>query len=450
MRKFFVFLLSITITLTPTFLWAGAAEKWEIVENFYDSSKQTVRLQTRRITTAAANSGKFIVDVPVNPSSLGKTVKGMLWLSLATVAVDQMLNGIGWIIDKGSQTIKKEIPCEQSSGCPTEPYIYKLTDFNTTIQAYGINAFSTLYIQTYNSYFQSQGSPRRAKLTKVFPYDKFANTGGYITFTFGLNAANDNNYNNTGTASPQRSLNPNFDPNAVPNYKYMSDTELGNELMGQGENKNPISDAIEEAYDPNNPLQEMPAPKESNDALNASNPEPETDPKGDTSEKPNVDTDGDGVPDEYSASAPSVGQEFTLPKACEWWPAACDFFLVQKQDNKDFKENQNKQLEQDKTFFEKVSDWFDWSKQDDIPNPPDETVPQDQDIPVINPNMIQASGQCPQDLVLEIPSPFGGSNQITYSYDTFCFWLSKLKPWVILTAHIIGIGIIGGRGSDNG
>ena len=70
-----------------------------------------------------------------------------------------------------------------------------------------------------------------------------------------------------------------------------------------------------------------------------------------------VDTDGDGEPDQ--------GTEFQLPNFCSWAPAVCDFFKVQKADNKDIKKNQREQIEQDKTFFQKVSDWFDWSQADD-------------------------------------------------------------------------------------
>jgi len=401
-------ILSFSLIFSPILVSAGAAEKWEIVENVYDQSSQRVNVTARKITQEAANSGRYKVQVPVNASVLGATAKSMLWTGVAVAALEALIGAVGWIIDEGSKTIKKLDPDQP----PNPPYIWITGGWTeSTAETYvkSGNLFAKVYCKAYGRGTCTASNFVINSLTSV-SVDVMSEANIKI-----------------GSFSIQRKTNPNYDPNLEPRYIPVSDQELGDEIMGNGTDPKsrptPDSGIITQAYDPNNPASDAPAPKATNDALNSANPEPETDPTGETKPKPNVDTDGDGKPDVYDPNQPDAGQEFTLPPACDWFPAACDFFKVQKQDNRDIKQNQEKQLEQDKTFFEKATDFFDWFK-DDPSNDNELDIEQSNEQ---EPNTtISFSTSCPA----KIPLQFNWNGQsLDFSFD-FTIWCQAISTYV--------------------
>ncbi|MHA3890874.1 virulence factor TspB C-terminal domain-related protein [Acinetobacter sp. GXMZU3951] len=427
MIKILTILLCFNILLAPTYAFASAAEKWDIISNTFDPASQKVTIEARKITQDAANSGRYKVNVAVASETLGATLKRMLWIGAATAAVTSLIEGVGWVIDVGSQVIKK--PAEPTN--KTAPYIYQVGSASIAYSIANACKNYMTYMQTqsnnfgwgrtYQSYTLSVGS---------------GNVPFYCALTFKYS---DGTVYTDNPIEGSKRVNPDYNPSEPITYTPISDSDVGNLFLGTSSESNapksPVSSVITDAYDPNNPASDAPAPKQSNDALDSANPEPETDPKGDTSEKPNVDTDGDGVPDEYSASSPSAGLEFTFPKACEWFPAACDFFGVQKQFNKDFKENQNKQLEQDKTFFDKASEFFDsFSFDSDLPENESPEIA-DLPIPELKEDAVSWPAQCPNDVQVPINMQ-GVSSTITFSWSPWCQLLSIIKPAIVASAYI--------------
>ena len=172
-------------------------------------------------------------------------------------------------------------------------------------------------------------------------------------------------------------------------------------------------------------------------------------PAGDTAPKPNVDTDGDGIPDTYDPNAPSLGDKFQLPNFCEWAPSVCDFFTVQKQDNKEIKENQKLDTEQNKTFFDSVKEWFDWTKED--ANYPDsQQVEINQTIPVVpNTSYFSWGAYCPFTAGSQTISIENTSAGIDYDLTSWCQLASDIRPFVLaagaLMSFLIAAGVVMGR-----
>ena len=79
--------ICLSLIYTPFFAFAGAAEKWEVLENNYDHLSNKVKIEARKITQDAANSGRYKIEVPVNASTLGSTVKMMLKGGVASAAL---------------------------------------------------------------------------------------------------------------------------------------------------------------------------------------------------------------------------------------------------------------------------------------------------------------------------------------------------------------------------
>ncbi|ATZ66148.1 virulence factor TspB C-terminal domain-related protein [Acinetobacter haemolyticus] len=411
MKTIIKIFICLSLIYTPFFAFAGAAEKWEVLENNYDHSSNKVKIEARKITQSAANSGRYKVEIPVNANTLGATAKRMLWAGAAVGAITALVEGVGWIIDEGSKVIKKPVISPDS---PDLNYFYDCFygGIGDSIQICAQRA-----LDSQDAHFKDTVSVLScSNLACRFKYKNGYETNWTVA--------------NSKTSRPEP-----LEPEFVP----VSDSELGNEILGNGTEPNsrpqPSPDIITDAYSPNNPVQDAPAPQQTLDALDNANPEPETEPTGETKPKPNTDTDGDGEPDAYDPAQPDKGTEFKLPNFCSWAPSVCDFFTVQKADNKDIKKNQREQIEQDKTFFQKVSDWFDWSQADD--ELPDNESPEivEHVTPDLREDAISWGASCPADVSIPI-SMQGVSSTLVFSWSPWCQLLSIIKPAIVASAYI--------------
>lgn len=421
MKTIIKIFICLSLIYTPFFAFAGAAENWEIVSNTYDAERNRVNIEAKKITQSAANSGRYKVEIPVNANTLGATVKRMLWAGAAISAVSALIQGVGWVIDEGSQVIKKPVSTDIYPD-----YFWQVSGVSAS-KAEGANAACLAYAQlmTQNGVYgvEYANAAKTSETTASCSYRLYPILACGSCYT-----------NRTVTVVRGSKV-----PDYKPEFRIISDAELGNEILGNGTEPNsrpqPSPDIITDAYSPNNPVQDAPAPQESIRALENANPEPEVEPSGETKPKPNVDTDGDGEPDAYDPEQPEQGIEFQLPNFCSWAPAVCDFFKVQKSDNKDIKNNQREQIEQDKTFFEKVAEWFDWSQADD--DLPDNESPEivEHITPDLKEDAISWGSACPADVSIPI-SLQGVSSTLVFSWSPWCQLLSIIKPAIVASAYI--------------
>lgn len=409
-------LVCFCLVYTPFFANANTAEKWTLVENVYDQSKNVAKVTARKVGQQAANSSVYKVSVPVNAVTLGSSVKSLLGLGLAVSAITALVEGVGWIIDNGIIYKEEEIP--------DIGYEY--------YWAVSLNSSAKKYNSANNACndFNKNGMYKPVFSHLVLRND-FATVDCYLTYTEGRDGTFLNiTYN--------RYKNPIYDPNYTPRLYPVSDTEVGNEVLGKGKQPNsstsPNTAIISEAYNPNNSTE---GGKETDTALNNANPEPETPPKGESETVKEKDENGQETGKETST--------FELPNFCEWAPAVCEFFQVQKQDNQDIKDNQNKDLEQNKTFFEKVEDWFDdWANftKDDLENDNELDIPE-QELEGTDTN-ISFDNSCPAPI--KVPLSWNGNSiNFDFSFDLFCqSFGTYLKPIIIALGAFHAVLIVSG------
>jgi len=109
------------------------------------------------------------------------------------------------------------------------------------------------------------------------------------------------------------------------------------------------------------------------------------------------------------------------------------------------KDNEHKVDE--KSLWEKITDWFDWTKEEPDNNNDDTEVDLiESKLPNIKQDLFKASGQCPPDFSYPFPLPNGSKHTITYSYSTVCEWFGKLYYITITCAWIAAYMIVMGRG----
>lgn len=416
----FIFLYIFTFQVS----FAGAAEQWTIEEVVYDNIGKNLTYTASK-TGAAANDYIYKAKVPVTAAATGSTVAAMIRMGLAGAAIYGIVEGVGWIIENG--VVKKKVKEEYDSDAYF--FVPYLTDHFPTPE------------QAVKDFLSSQCSidhPQYCSTSSVVcPVASGGSGTIYCNFYLPNGQSGRVNVDFRNVSKPPTST-----------YEPVPDSDLGAAV-----NNNPNApNLLPDIYNPNNPAG-GPAPKSMIDALDSANPIPKSAPTSDTKKNPNKDTNNDGKPDVYDPTEPDQGESTVWPEACNWFPSACEFFKVQKQDNKEIKENQKEQIAQDKTFFDKVSEWFDWTKEEPNNDDKDNEVELiNESLPDVNTSILNADGQCPPDFSYPFPLPMGGTHTITYSYATVCYWFSKLYYVVVTVAWVIAFRIVTSTnmGNSNG
>ena len=167
---------------------------------------------------------------------------------------------------------------------------------------------------------------------------------------------------------------------------------------------------------------------------------------------------------ENSNGSPS--SEFPIiefPQFCEWSNNLCDFYLDWRDwredynrneqqaqiDRKQIIENQDRDFQQNKEFYNDVRDFMDEQKdQNNNPLEPENQqydIKENDNVDLTTNNYIQSASACPIDR--NIPLSMGGyTTNIVISYQALCSAATMFKPFVILMSFIAGIFIITNTG----
>lgn len=415
MKKIISIFVSFFVMYTPIFAFAGAAESWTVEKVVYDDVGKSLSYTASRPNAIASNDYIYKAKVGVNAARTGSTAATMIRYGLAGAAIYGIVEAVGWVIENG--VVKKIDPTVDSSSS-TSPYIWQFGNFN--------NSDTTCNTNKPKFYTPSPAMSKLEECVKK-TYSTVQNFSCSISSptqyicTYKRDGIN-------GDSTINRSANTSYDPNYKPLYVPVSDTELGEAIQ----NSPSAPTVIPDIYSPSNPVpRPSPAPDSVETALENANPVPRENPKTDVNNKPNKDTDGDGVPDEYDPTLPSEGFEFELPEFCSWAATVCEWYVRYKEDSELVKEHREKEL----TFWEKVEEWFDWSKNDS--NLPDDESPEISQLPIpeLEENAISWAAQCPNDV--DIPINLQGvSSTITFSWSPWCQLLSLIKPAIVASAYI--------------
>lgn len=427
MKKFLVFLLSLTICLTPSLTFAGA-EKWVVEKVVYESVAKVIDVTAKRATAVASNDPFYKARVPVTAGATGSTVASMIRLGLAGAVIYGLVEGVGWIIDNG--IVKK----------PDDPeYVgqfYYINNVDGKKYSSATAACDARYQDIKNKYPNTAGF----KVTMLSPisyeclvYDTTPEAGGFRIRIERIE-----------------------ETKPLPKYVPVSDTELGDEV-----NNSPQAPQIlPDVYNPNNPAGGK-APQSTSDALDNANPQTDTNPNGETKPKPNVDTDGDGKPDVYDPEKPSLGEDFTLPEFCSWAITVCEWYKKYKQDSEQAqaqresekvawqreeiaRQQEEAQREKERTFWQKVEDWFDWTKEQpdkDDSNDIEVKKPDEFDTSIFSKDRFSVSRQCPvpEQHTLNVT---GISVNFSFDMTPICDVLTLARPALVACSYLYAAYIV--------
>ncbi|NAR63978.1 hypothetical protein GPS57_09295 [Acinetobacter haemolyticus] len=114
MKKIIVFLLSLTIALSPSIVWASAAEKWDY--EVKPDTNQRLKVTGHKVDQFgdAVNDKKYTTTIDpkttANKQKMGgvgiaKLLKKANWASAGVEAFQALLEGIDWVMDLEAQSI---------------------------------------------------------------------------------------------------------------------------------------------------------------------------------------------------------------------------------------------------------------------------------------------------------------------------------------------------------
>lgn len=152
---------------------------------------------------------------------------------------------------------------------------------------------------------------------------------------------------------------------------------------------------------------------------------------------------------------PTGKGSFELPAFCTWAATMCAWYSDWKQsDARDaqFQDTVKKHYEDEKTFWDKVKEWFDWTKADSKLPDQDNEPPEIKEIepPRLNTSTFRGTPGCPAPIQVNVTIGSKGTTEI--SYEPICQFAEKwsfVSPLIgFLSGAMILIGV-GRKGEDS-
>ena len=436
---------------------------------------------TQRVTVDGSNATiNTKVSIPANDDSFKRNtakhaknlLRGGAYGAGAAAAMGLILDGVGWVIDEGGKVNKKAKPNSSNS-----PGIYCVTDNQCN---YSISALI-------NDYWKNS-SDKYVYVSHVmessdFGYATVRNKDG-VTLETGFTREPNPKYN-PNAPSTQPVSDPEMEDafykwfknnthsltDPVTTYIYSPKDSQGNALpksppgsdpsFGPNEITDEMMDNYMEHRDANLQNPYTTSIQDSTQTDTTQNPDGSkttttTNPDGsktttrtdtktdpDTGEVTTTVTETTTMPDgstsiktETSTQTKPKPETTELSAFCEYAASLCAWL------NKDIEHKA-----EEKSLWEKITDWFDWTKEEPDHNDEDTKVDvSEMDIPDVKTNLFNASGQCPPDFSYPFPLPTGGTYNITYSYLGVCEWFGKLYYINVTCGWIVAYMIVVGRG----
>lgn len=503
MKLKILLILLFTAFTSPVF--AGAAERQESIYDAAMKSRNGIGVSnvraandminadiTQRVTVDGSNATiNTKVSIPANDDSFKRNtakhaknlLKGGAVAVGAAIAMDKILDGVGWVIDEGGKVTRH--PKEEEIDISNFEYLYSSSSFPELGKLKSVSALANAVTASankkwphvgYSVYsvssdsFTTQNGKQTPYSYQTWPVAKTKNSAynpsapppqnipvsdGEIEDAF-FNWFKNNTHSLTdpvttyiyspkdsqGNALPKSPTgsDPSFGPNEI------TDEMMDNYMEHRDANlQNPYTTSIQDSTQTDttqNPDGSKTTTTTNPDgSKTTTRTDTKTDP--DTGEVTTTVTETTTMPDgststktETSTQTKPKPETTELPAFCEYAASLCAWL------NKDIEHKV-----EEKSLWEKITDWFDWTKEESDNKDEDTKVEvSEMDIPDVKTNLFNASGQCPPDFSYPFPLPTGGTYNITYSYLGVCEWFGKLYYINVTCGWIAAYMIVVGRG----
>lgn len=502
MKKIITFLLSLIIAYSPIYAFAGAAEQWNGSPRQMTIADQGMRTRngigvgnvkaangminadiTQRVTVDGSNATiNTRVAIPANDDTFARKtashaknlLKGGAYAAGAAAAMKVILDGVGWVIDEGGKVNKK--PVQDN----TNPHLQNCYQWNGNCVASMAEAVTISRAYSIENYPSYNITSHQVNGRTINFYDKNGLTKDIYTWGYGKNP----NYNPsaqppTNTPVSDAEMEDAFynwfknnthsltDPvttyiyspkdsqgNALPKSPSGSDPSFGpNEITDEmmdnymehrdANMQNPyttsISDSTQTDTTQNPDGTKTSTTTNPDGSTTTTRTETKTDP--DTGEITTTVTETTTMPDgststktETSTQTKPNPETSELPAFCDYAATLCTWM------NRDTEHKAD-----EKSLWEKITDWFDWTKEDPDSDNSDNEVdveePEEFDTSIFSKDRFNVSKSCPVPETHTI-SLSGISVDFSFDLTPICTVLEFARPALVACSYLYAAYIV--------
>ncbi|MEQ1076102.1 virulence factor TspB C-terminal domain-related protein [Acinetobacter johnsonii] len=497
MKKIITFLLSLIIAYSPIYAFAGAAEQWNASPRQMTIADQGMRTRngigvgnvkaangminadiTQRVTVDGSNATiNTKVAIPANDDSFKRNtakhaknlLRGGAVAAGAAAAMGLILDGVGWVIDEGGKVTKK--PSQENLACTNNlstcyemsgglkrgspesvcrvfnsrnGTVYHSATANTCY--YSANGTKAVLAPIYKinnpAYNPSSPPPQNVPVSDVEMEDAFYNwfknnpqsiTDPVTTYIYSPK----DSQGNALPKSPEGS-DPSFGPNEITdemmdNYMEHRDANMQNPYTTS------ISDSTQTDTTQNPDGTKTSTTTNPDGSTTTTRTDTKTDP--DTGEVTTTVTETTTMPDgststktETSTQTKPKPETTELPAFCEYAATLCTWM------NRDTEHKAD-----EKSLWEKITEWFDWTKENPDSDNPDNEVdveePDEFDTSIFSKDRFNVSKSCPVPETHTI-SLSGISVDFSFDLTPICTVLEFARPALVACSYLYAAYIV--------
>lgn len=426
MKTIIKIFICLSLIYTPMFANAANVGGWNL-SNPVAQGASTVYDATKNVLINGADFvKKSTVKITPNASQVAKVLAGGAAGYALSVAVEQLLGAVDWVLDPANNQIKYTDPSGSDGSIdPADQYIYTISQFGKTVKADSASAACSALVTALNTL----GST-------VYKVDTTQDRTTY--FWCNLTANGSPMRSNEGS----RSLNPAYDPNAEQEQKTLPLDVVAQQVISNAQSDTDKRAAAQVATTA--AAADIVAEAETDDTkarpiANQAEANAETKP---------ADQDAAASANTGSATAtpqadPVTGEQapptdisLEFPVFCNWAPTVCEAAQVVisfPQTLTGWWESANQRADEWETSISQA--YHDFMRDDELPNDDTKVDITEHPVPELKEDAISWVSSCPADEYVPI-SLQGVTSTLVLSWSPWCQLLSIIKPAIIASAYI--------------
>lgn len=407
MKKILVLLLCFNIVLAPTYAFANTPlGGWTITQQIAQGASLALSATKTAIINGASVIKTSTAKITPNASQVAKVLRGGAAGYALSIAVEQLLGSVDWVLDPANNQIKykdSSVPVDPND--PTVQYYYTVPVLNGPPQTTPDAACRSAANQVWQYLFYNSS-------TQMCGYGYYGST------------------TNTKGFPVSKVANPAYDPKAQPDRKKILPLDVvAQKVIDIAESSNNNDHKVGAQVATTTAAQDMLA----NDAATQADVETQlnANAKTQTSEK----AAAESTPKDPSAPDAGTNIKITFPVFCSWAPTVCEAANVVINFPNTLTNWWNTATQAISASWLTFKEWLDWTQNDsELPNTEINQVTE-LPIPELQENAISWSSSCPPDVQVPV-NLYGQSSTLTFSWSPWCQLLNVIKPAIIASSYI--------------
>lgn len=394
MKKILVLLLCFNIVLAPTYALANTPlGGWTITEQIAQGASTAIKATKTALINGASVVKTSTAKITPNASQVAKVLRRGAAGYALSVAVEQLIGAVDWVLDPENNRIKYKVPAESTA-----------QNLNDLCSAK--NGRQDSYLEYYSM--------------------KFSHIEGGLVFCKGKGR----NYN-TGQEYGDTVVSAGAVPTGIEEEeeRYLGLDAVAAQVISNAESHPDQQKKAGAQTATTAAAQDMLA----NDSATQSDVETQlnANARTQTSEA----AQAEATPKDPAAPEAGTNIKITFPVFCSWAPIVCEAAQSAIEFPTTAQNWWNTATQAISASWLSFKEWLDWTKNDsELPDNQTNEVTE-LPIPELQENAISWSASCPPDVQVPI-NLYGQSSTLTFSWSPWCQLLNIIKPAIIASAYI--------------